>query len=157
MEDNNLKLDNEKIDLSCFFKVGYDRYSEKYLLETNDGLGNNRYFIISKEQYQWFDQDHSKLQELNNKCVLENNKSNIFYFSSWEMENTYEQNKIMYKYMYIDLLLNRNKDEVHSKLGVPSKVINEENVEIYEMSSYLEVSVIYKADICMNVIVKWSK
>lgn len=151
-------LENEKVNLSECFRVGYDSYSGKYILESMDTFGNNRYFIITKEQYQWFDTEPNKLIILNKKCLQENSNSNIFYFSTWEKENTYEQNKRMWKYMYISLLLGKKACEIHKKIGKPDEVINGvERIEIFKMSSNLELEVRYNEDICSNVIDKWRK
>ena len=38
--DSIMKLDNEKIDKSGYYKIGYDKYSDHYIMETNDGCGN---------------------------------------------------------------------------------------------------------------------
>lgn len=44
-----MKLDKEKISSNGYFRVGFDRYSGYYLMETDDSFGNNRYFIITEE------------------------------------------------------------------------------------------------------------
>ena len=50
-----MKLDKEKISSKGYFRIGFDKYSGNYLMEMDDSFGNNRYFIISEEQYKWFD------------------------------------------------------------------------------------------------------
>ena len=75
--------------------------SGNYLLETDDTMGNNRYFVLTQKQYIWFDTQPDKLYELYIECVKKNNKSNLFYFSNWERENTEEQNKLMCGILWI--------------------------------------------------------
>lgn len=151
-----MNLDDEKISSLGCYRVGFDKYSGRYLLETEDTFGNNRYFIITKEQYQWFDTQPDRLDALRKKCVEENNKSDIFYFSTWEKENTYEQNQLMWKYMYINMLLGKTNDEIHRKIGSPNKIIKGgNNIAIYEMSNNLEIQVVYDGEVCIDVIVEW--
>lgn len=146
-----MKLDKEKISFKGYFRVGFDKYSGNYLMETDDTFGNNRYFIITEEQYKWFDTEPYKLESLYNECVKSNNRSDIFYFSNWEMENSNEQNRLMWKYMYIDMLIGKNVVEVHKKIGIPNKVLNDGRVEIFKMSFDLQIRVVYREAICIDV------
>ena len=121
-------------------------------METDDTFGNNRYFIISEEQYKWFDTEPDKLVALYNECVKRNNQSNIFYFSNWEKENCNEQNRLMCKYMYIDMLIGKNKAEVREKIGIPNKVLDEGRIEIFKMSSNLQIRLVYRDAVCVDVL-----
>lgn len=150
--DRQLKLDKEKISPNGYFRVGFDKYSGNYLMETDDTFGNNRYFIITEEQYKWFDTEPDKLELLYNECVKRNNQSDIFYFSNWERENSNEQNTLMWKYMYIDMLIGKNIVEVHKKIGIPNKVLNDGRIEIFKMSSNLQIQVVYRDAVCIDVL-----
>lgn len=147
-----MKLAKEKISSKGYFRIGFDKYSGNYLMETDDTFGNNRYFIITEEQYKWFDAEPDKLECLYNECVKRNNESDIFYFSGWEMENSYEQNRLMWKYTYIDMLIGKNKIEVHKKIGNPNKVLNDGKIEIFQISSNLQIQVVYRDAICVDVL-----
>ena len=150
-------LDGVKICSSGYFRVGFDKYSQNYLLDIEDTLGNDRYYIITEEQYQWFEREPAKLERLVRECTEENCKSSKFYFSTWEKENTYEQNKLMWTDSYISMLWGKERGEIHKKIGKPSKLIenNNNSIEIFEMSSKLEVQVIYEKNICFDVAVEF--
>lgn len=150
-----MKLEGEKISVTGLFRVGFDKHSNKYLLETEDTFGGNRYFIITEEQYQWFDTEPDKLDQLNKDCVKKNCKSNIFYFSNWEMENSNEQNKLMWEYMYIDMLVGKKLNEIHKKIGIPNRILDDGNIEIFIMSYDLEIQVVYNGKLCTDVVVNW--
>ncbi len=147
-----MKLDKEKISSKGYFRIGFDKYSGNYLMETDDTFGNNRYFIISEEQYKWFDIEPDKLETLYNECVRRNNQSDIFYFSNWEKENCNEQNRLMCKYMYIDMLIGKSKAEVQEKIGIPNEVVDDGRIEIFKMSSNLQIRVVYRDAVCVDVL-----
>lgn len=107
-----MKLDQEKTSPTGYFRIGYDKISDNYLLETDDTMGNHRYFVLTQEQYMWFDTQPDKLYELYTECVKKNNRSSLFYFSNWERENTEEQNKLMWKYTNWDMHHGKDVTEV---------------------------------------------
>ena len=59
-----MKLDKEKISSTGYFRIGYDIISGNYLLETDDTMGNNRYFVLTPKQYMWFETQPDKLYNL---------------------------------------------------------------------------------------------
>lgn len=146
-----MKLDKEKISSTGYFRIGYDIISGNYLLETDDTMGNNRYFVLTTKQYMWFETQPDKLYNLYMECVKKNNKSNLFYFSNWERENTNEQNKLMWKYTYWDMLCGKNNMEVHQKMGIPDEISEDGRVETYIISSDLQIQVFYENQICINI------
>lgn len=81
-----MKLDHEKIDKSGYYKVGYDKYSNNYVMETNDACGNIRYYIITEQQYMWYDVAPEKLQclldednlELSSEMAYKNGNSDYY-------------------------------------------------------------------------------
>lgn len=148
---SSLKLDKEKISPTGYFRIGFDMISGNYLLETDDTMGNNRYFVLTQKQYIWFDTQPDKLYELYIECVKKNNKSNLFYFSNWERENTEEQNKLMWKYTYWDLLYGKSASEVHEKMGIPDEIGEDGRSETYIISAELQIQVLYKNQKCINV------
>lgn len=146
-----MKLDKEKISSTGYFRIGYDIISGNYLLETDDTMGKNRYFVLTPKQYMWFETQPDKLYNLYMECVKKNNKSNLFYFSNWERENTSEQNKMMWKYTYWDMLCGKNNVEVHQKMGIPDEISEDGRVETYIISSDLQIQVLYENQICINI------
>ena len=44
-----MKLAKEKISFKGYFRIGFDKYSGNYFMETDDTFGNNQYFIITEE------------------------------------------------------------------------------------------------------------
>lgn len=114
-------------------------------------MGNNRYFVLTPKQYMWFETQPDKLYNLYMECVKKNNKSNLFYFSNWERENTNEQNKLMWKYTYWDMLCGKNNVEVHQKMGIPDEISEDGRVETYIISSDLQIQVFYENQICINI------
>ena len=136
-----MKLDKEKISSTGYFRIGYDIISGNYLLETDDTMGNNRYFVLTPKQYMWFETQPDKLYNLYMECVKKNNKSNLFYFSNWERENT----------TYWDMLCGKNNVEVHQKMGIPDEISEDGRVETYIISSDLQIQVFYENQICINI------
>ena len=53
--------------------------------------------------------------------------------------------------MYIEMLIGKNIVEVHKKIGIPNKVLNDGRVEIFKMSSNLQIQVVYRDAICIDV------
>ena len=68
------------------------------------------------------------------------------------MENSDEQNRLMWKYTYIDMFIGKSKIEVHKKLGNPNKVINDGRIEIFQISSNLQIQLVYLDAICIDVL-----
>lgn len=154
-----MKLENVKENINYHFRVGFDKISNRYLLETDDTFGNYSYFCISEEQYLWYGDNFQRLVKLVEQCIKENSKSDLFFFSNWERENTYEQNKIMWKYMYIDMFMEKDKKYIHEKIGTPNSVINTDDqiTEVYRMSNELEIQIVFLKEICKDVLVKWNE
>lgn len=152
-----MKLDRVKNSSTGYFRTGFDKYSDNYLLETNDTFGNKRYFIITEEQYHWFDNEPTKFEELVKKCVEENSSCNLFFFSTWEKENSNEQNRLMWKYTYIDMLLGKKRDEIHKRLGEPDETLEDNKIEVFNMSSKLEIQAVFDTKKCVDVRVTWKE
>ena len=146
-----MKLYTERKAPSGFYRIGFDKYSGNYLIETSDMSGNKRYFVLSQEQYQWFDTEPNKLEALYEECIKKNNKSDIFFFSNWQMENSNQQNDLMLKYMYRDLLIEKSVEEVHRTIGAPDSVLDDGKIEIFQMSLNLQIRVEYRDAVCCEV------
>lgn len=144
-----MKLDHEKIDKSGYYKVGYDKYSNNYVMETNDACGNIRYYIITEQQYMWYDVAPEKLQCLYHECVRKNIHSEMFFFSNWERENSESQNELMWKYNYRELLMGKSIDEIHKLIGKPDKIIKEK--EYFKMNSKLQLILAFVDDKCCDI------
>ena len=147
-----MKLLNVKNSKSGYYCVGFDNYSEQYIMETDDTCGNKRYYFISEQQYKWADTNPNLLEDIYINNVKMNNKSSSFFFSNWEIENTYEQNKIMWLYNYRDMLIGLNCNDVHKKMGYPKETLNNGCSEIY-YNSQSEIKVRYEELICADVII----
>ena len=68
------------------------------------------------------------------------------------MENSDEQNRLMWKYTYIDMLIGKRKIKDNKKLGNPNKVINDGRIEIFQISSNLQIQLVYLDAICIDVL-----
>ena len=132
-----MKLEKEKNSTSGYYKIGYDRHSENYLMETDDTFGNHRYFIITQQQYMCFEDDPDKLEALYDDCVKKNNRSNIFFFSNWEKENSEEQNQLMWEYSYRKVLIGKRREELHKIIGNPNESTIDKNWSLYEKNKNL--------------------
>ena len=99
-----MKLVSEKINQQHYFSVGYDPISENYILvQVITYMGYyNRYFKISKEEYDWFEYDINKLIVLNQECYVQNTKHPKFFFSEYPIDNTPEQNERLKFYMQVE-------------------------------------------------------
>lgn len=100
-----MKLINEKINTEYFFSVGFDEISGKYILDTVITYVSwySRFYIITKEEYEWFDNDMEKLIELEQDCFKKNTSHERFYFSEMCSENTKEQEEKNLEYLKIGL------------------------------------------------------
>lgn len=130
-------MEKEKNSTSGYYKIGYDRHSENYLMETDDTFGNHRYFIITQQQYMWFEDNPDKLEALYDDCVKKNNRSKIFFFSNWEKENSEEQNQLMWEYSYRKVLIGKHREEVHKIIGNPNESTIDKNWSLYEKNKNL--------------------
>ena len=130
-------MEKEKNSTSGYYKIGYDRHSENYLMETDDIFGNHRYFIITQQQYMWFEDNPDKLEALYDDCVKKNNRSKIFFFSNWEKENSEEQNQLMWEYSYRKVLIGKRREEVHKIIGNPNESTIDKNWSLYEKNKNL--------------------
>lgn len=146
-----MKLDNEKIDKSGYYKIGYDKYSDHYIMETNDGCGNIKYYIITEQQYIWYDVAPEKLKNLYDECVRKNIHSKMFFFSNWERENSDSQNELMWKYDYRELLIGKSIGEVHKIIGNPDKVIEEGKKEYFKMNSQIHFFLKFINNKCCDI------
>ena len=130
-------MEKEKNSTSGYYIIGYDRHSENYLMETDDTFGNHRYFIITQQQYMWFEDNPDKLEALYDDCVKKNNRSKIFFFSNWEKENSEEQNQLMWEYSYRKVLIGKHREEVHKIIGNPNESTIDKNWSLYEKNKNL--------------------
>lgn len=130
-------MEKEKNSTSGYYKIGYDRHSENYLMETDDTFGNHRYFIITQQQYMWFEDNPDKLEALYDDCVKKNNRSKIFFFSNWEKENSEEQNQLMWEYSCRKVLIGKRREEVHKIIGNPNESTIDKNWSLYEKNKNL--------------------
>ena len=112
---------------------------------------SNRYFIISEEQYKWYDTEQGKLDSLYYEFAKMNNQSEYFYFSNWEKENNDEQNDLMWKYTYKDMLVGKNRDDIHKKIGKPNEVFDDGRIEKYQISSSIVIQVVYKENLSVEI------
>lgn len=67
-----MKLTDEKVDTQQLFSVGYDKISNQYILSVviTYIAWYNQYFIITKEEYDWFENDHGRLIAFVEECIV---------------------------------------------------------------------------------------
>ncbi len=106
-----MKLVSVKINQQHYFSVGYDLISESYILaQVITYMGYyNRYFKISKEEYDWFEYDVNKLIALNQECFAQNTKHPKFFFSEYPIDNTPKQNEKLKFYMQTEYEQNKKR------------------------------------------------
>lgn len=152
-----MKLDMVKENSKECYRIGFDKYSDNYLLEIQDTLGNNKYFIITEMEYKLFEEVPDQFEKIVKKCKEENSRCSKFYFSDWERENINEQqNRLMWKYTYISMFLGKKRDEIHKKIGEPNEIL-ENHTEIFEMSLKLKIKLTFDGEVCNNVDVLWKE
>ena len=66
-----MKLINRKVRNEKLYSVGYDEKSKQYIMEIVITwiAWYNRYYLISKEEYQWFETFIEKLDTLADRCL----------------------------------------------------------------------------------------
>lgn len=95
-----MKLTDEKVDTQQLFSVGYDKISNHYILSVviTYIAWYNQYFIITKEEYDWFGKDHGRLTAFVQECFDKNIHHPRFFFSELPADNTKEQENIKRNY-----------------------------------------------------------
>ena len=88
-----MELLNEKIRNDGFYSVGFNPLIEQYIMIVIicHWFWFERYYLISKEEYDWFDSAIQKLEDLAHDCYKQGVKHPRFYCSELEYENTTEQ------------------------------------------------------------------
>ena len=61
-----MKLAKEKISFKGYFRIGFDKYSDNYFMETDDTFGNNQYF----NAFNIFDKSFHFLVDFFLLCVI---------------------------------------------------------------------------------------
>lgn len=84
-----MKLKNEKVRNKKLYCVGYDEEHNRYILEIviTWMAWYNRYYLISKEEYEWFDTDIEKLDSLAEDCCQTGPCGGRFLYSDKRDEN----------------------------------------------------------------------
>jgi hypothetical protein len=87
--NRRIELENEKINSQGYYKVGYDKENNQYVLANVVCwiAWYYRYYAISEEEYNWFETDIDKLTSLSNEC--ERGKSSHERFICSEAERDY--------------------------------------------------------------------
>ncbi|MFR8379756.1 MAG: hypothetical protein ACLVCV_17025 [Phocaeicola vulgatus] len=88
-----MELLNEKIRNDGFYSVGFNPLIEQYIMIVIicHWFWFERYYLINKEEYEWFDSAIQKLDDLAHDCYKQGVKHPRFYCSELECENTTEQ------------------------------------------------------------------
>ena len=88
-----MELLNEKIRNDGFYSVGFNPLVEQYIMIVIicHWFWFERYYLISKEEYEWFDSAIQKLDGLAHDCYKQGVKHPRFICSELECENTTEQ------------------------------------------------------------------
>ena len=84
-----MKLKNEKVRNQKYYFVGYDEENNRYLLGVviTWVAWYNRYYLISKEEYEWFDTQIDQLDQLAEECYQAGPGGDRFVYSDSIMEN----------------------------------------------------------------------
>jgi len=84
-----IKLENEKIRSEKYYSVGFDKENNRYLLSVviTWVAWFKRYYLISNEEYDWYDTNLWKLDLLAEECYNDKTSSERFVYSEREDEN----------------------------------------------------------------------
>lgn len=148
-----MKLIGQRNSLHLPYSVGFDEVSNQYILADNDTTGNIRYYIISKEEYDYSLENADLIDEIYYDCIIKNNKSERFFFSNWMRENsTSQQQYLAQKYSWIELFENKKRDEVH-RITNPDRIEDDGKYEYYQFNATNIVTLEYENDYCIKVTV----
>ena len=88
-----MKLVNEKIKTDEFYSVGYHSCVKQYIMviTISHWFWFERYYLINRDEYLWFENAPQKLSTLAADCYKEGIKHQRFYCSELTSENTSEQ------------------------------------------------------------------
>lgn len=153
-----MRLINEKINTEQLFTVGYDEISRQYMMAAVVPYISwyNQYYIITEEEYNWFETDSESLVKLKQEC-FNNIKNERFYYSEMIGENNREQERIHLMYMYNDLMLHNSHEDIARRTGSADKVITDgllddtDSIEEFKMSKDLIVRAYFKNNECYKV------
>lgn len=92
-KNETMKLIKEKIRNDGFYSVGFNPLVKQYIMTVTicHWFWYERYYLISEEEYGWFDSAIQKLDDLANDCYKQGINHPRFYCSELERENTTEQ------------------------------------------------------------------
>jgi hypothetical protein len=81
-------LEKEKVNSKGYYKVGYDKENNQYVLANVVCwiAWYYRYYAITEEEYKWFETDIDKLTSLANDCEREKTSSKRFICSEAERD-----------------------------------------------------------------------
>lgn len=88
-----MELLNEKIRNDGFYSVGFNPLVKQYIMIVIicHWFWFERYYLISKEEYEWFDSAIQKLDDLAHDCYRQGVEHPQFYCSELKCENTIKQ------------------------------------------------------------------
>lgn len=88
-----MELLNEKIRNDGFYSVGFNPFVKQYIMIVTicHRFCFERYYLISKEEYEWFDSAIQKLDDLAHECYRQGIEHPRFYCSELKCENTLKQ------------------------------------------------------------------
>jgi len=86
---NIIELENEKTRQDKYYSVGYDKTNNRYLLSVvvTWVAWYYRYYLISKEEYDWYETDLEKLDLLAEECYKAKTSNERFVYSGKIEEN----------------------------------------------------------------------
>lgn len=132
---------------NIFYKLGFDEYSQNYIMEIDNGQGIKNYYVITEDEYEKSRNNAEFVNMLYDKCLKENVKGKRFYFSNWSQQNSPEQDCLMCLYSYRELFIGKSRKQIY-QITVPEK--SSEKEDIYVLGN-TKLSVIYQDDICVKV------
>jgi hypothetical protein len=84
-----IKLENEKVRAEKHYTIGYDKKNDRYILSVIVPwvAWFNRYYLISKQEYDFYETDLEKLDLLAEECYKAKTSSKRFVYSEKVEEN----------------------------------------------------------------------
>ena len=132
---------------NIFYKLGFDEYSQKYIMEIDNGQGIKNYYVITEDEYEKSRNNAEFMNMLYDECLKENIKGKRFYFSEWSQQNSPKQDYLMWLYHYQELFIGKSRKQIY-QITVPEK--SSEKEDIYVLGN-MKLRVIYQDDICVKV------
>lgn len=118
-------LENVKVNKDKYYKVGYSPYLKQYVMAITITriVWYDRYYAISRTEYDWFDNDINKLNNLADELYLSGVTLPRFIFSEQNFENNSSQKKLIDRISQLNITPNaKNQEDIEALLILTSKM-----------------------------------